>query len=138
VNALVSTALRGVTCPTCTGSGRVFGINPSPTSSGQECGDCFGAGFIRADRRTTREVYEANRGYAFRAERDAALLRYSDPRSARVFEREAAVLRAELSAPADPKEAARNARWHKLAAALILARRATSQMRSARELARAA
>jgi hypothetical protein len=133
----VSTLL-GVTCPTCTGSGRVFGINPPPTSSGQECGDCYGAGFIRADRRMTRERYDERRADARRAEQDADLLHYADPIGARVFDREAAVIRAELSAPPDPVEAKRNARWHKLAAALILARRATSQMRSARELARAA
>jgi hypothetical protein len=133
----VSTLL-GVTCPTCTGSGRVFGINPPPTSSGQECGDCYGAGFIRADRRMTRERYDERRADARRAEQDADLLHYADPIGARVFDREAALIRAELSPPPDPAEAKRNARWHRLTAALLAARGPCFQLRTARALARAA
>jgi hypothetical protein len=141
VNGLASTTLRGVTCPTCKGVGRRY-RSDIPWADGATCDDCFGDGFIRADRSMTRQRYDQNREAAHGEEIAANLLdAYARQHGGRDGSRErehAAVIRAELSAPTDPKEAARNARWHKLTAALILARRATTLRQQARELARAA
>lgn len=133
-----STVQPGAGCPTCNGQGRVYGLNPLPWADGKPCGDCDGAGYLRCSRRMTRSAYDYTRADAHRMECEAGLLRYSHPRDSQASAAAAAVLRAEISAPWDHKEAERNRRWHKLTAALIAARSACAQLRAARSLARAA
>ncbi|MGH8029804.1 MAG: hypothetical protein ACREO3_07715 [Arenimonas sp.] len=95
------------------------------------------------DARTmTRRQYDKQRALAHRNERDAALLdgyaRQHGGAGGRQDRDYARAIRADLAAPADPDEAARNKRLHRLRAALLLAVQATRLRRDARAIARAA
>lgn len=88
------------------------------------------------DRSMTRAVYHRQRQLAHSGERDAALLRPSWPAEAARELAAAKRLRAELAAPPDLVEMARQQRLHRLRAALHLHVQAVQYRRDARAIAR--
>jgi hypothetical protein len=109
------TALAGIPCPACNGQGltevRPYGVW-SPHDHSEPCWTCDRTGMIVVPRNLTRYGWQRRREQAHHAKVSACLL--GNTQWAVADRAQAAIFLAERSAPADPEEAERNARWQAL------------------------